>query len=172
MNTYETEKIKQAITLLREVLEESCSEEELKELLGENVNRQAEKPAKRRSNRVMNVPEEVLAVFRYERSKSLSKLLNQIYEPMQGMIVKQLGAITVNKWLVAAGVLIERECEELGKAAKVPTEFGESMGIVAKIDNSPRDGRPYMSVMYGRAAQEYIVKNINRIIDGELPEEE
>lgn len=63
--------------------------------------------------------------------------------------------------------LEEKVFENFGKSFNVPTEKGEQWGIRYEVRKSMR-GVDYIATVYGKSAQEYIVKNLEKIIAGEV----
>lgn len=122
------------------------------------------------SNTVYDIPGEVLEQFSYDRPKTITALLDQIYAPMEEVFGKKLSALHVNKWLVETGFMEERYNEELGRKVKAPTALGEEAGIHGEIKISFHNGQKYMAVSYTREGQRFIIANIEHIINGEAAE--
>ncbi|MCR4960368.1 MAG: hypothetical protein K6A74_02860 [Lachnospiraceae bacterium] len=116
------------------------------------------------------LPEEALAKFEYDKPKSLTKLLEQIYAPVKENGIKQITAVTVNRWLMAAGLLEEISDPSTNRRDKQPTAAGEALGISMKKGFDSRNSRDYYTLIYNKSAQMFIVNNINRIINGEVLE--
>ncbi len=116
------------------------------------------------------LPEEALAKFEFDKPKSLTKLLEQIYAPVKESGIKQITAVSVNRWLIASGLLEEISDPSTNRKDKQPTAAGESLGISMTKGFDRRNSREYYSLIYNESAQMFIVENINRIINGEVPE--
>ena len=76
----------------------------------------------------------------------------------------------IQQWLKLNGYIEEKMFEQFGKAYSVPTQKGESIGIRSEVRKSMR-GVDYMATIYGKEAQKFIVKNIDKIMTGEVCDE-
>ena len=108
---------------------------------------------------------ELASRFTYRADKPVSFLLRQIYEPVEDRNVKRLSAVNVTSWLRANGYLKEERSEEEGKSVVVPTEKGKSVGIYS--ETREKYGKSYSLNIYGKDAQELIVRNLQKIESGE-----
>jgi len=111
----------------------------------------------------------VLASFSYQEDKAISKFVEQINELVDENVYKKVNYKSITQWLKLNGFLQEQYSQEFDKAITLPTEKGSQIGIRAERRNSSR-GIEYMLVIYGKQAQEYIVKNMEKIINGECAE--
>lgn len=59
-------------------------------------------------------------------------------------------------------------CQEVGKVSVVPTEKGSLLGIYTEVRSYST--RTYLAVIYDQNAQEFIVKNLEAIVNGEIIE--
>lgn len=124
---------------------------------------------KRKSGRAEEMfPFEILSMFQYREDKSINKLLNQIYEPLEDKTIRKLSGKRINEWLIAYGYIQEVYNEELKKNIKVPTEKGIAIGLRSERVEYPN--RIYYVVIYNRNAQEFLVRNIEKFINGEVIE--
>ena len=112
-------------------------------------------------------PMEVLTAFAYREDKSISKLVGQINEAVDDAVYRKLTYKPILQWLRLNGFLIEEFRQEFNKTVTLPTEKGSQIGIRAERRNSLR-GEDYMLVIYGKQAQEYIVQNMETILNDEV----
>ena len=117
----------------------------------------------------VDFPIEVLASFSYKEDKAISKFVEQINETVDENVYKKVNYKTITQWLKLNGFLQEEYSQEFCKNITVPTEKGSQIGIRSERRNSSR-GVEYMLVIYGKQAQEYIVRNMEKIIYGECAE--
>lgn len=123
----------------------------------------------RRSGRAEDMfPFEILSKFQYREDKSINNLLNQIYEPMEDKTIRKLSGKRINEWLMAYGYVQEVYNEELKGNIKVPTEKGVAIGLRSERVEYPNN--IYYSIIYNRNAQEFLVRNIEKFINGEVIE--
>ncbi len=76
--------------------------------------------------------------------------------------VKKLCYRDVSAFLLDAGILREAGSGD-GKAKRLPTPFGESLGVLVE-NRVNKAGTPYSGVVYSRSAQRFIVDNIDSIL--------
>ena len=105
-------------------------------------------------------PTEILDKFTYSEDKSITHVLNQIYEPIADMNVKKVSVTKVTDTLKEEGYLMDAPNPETGKTRKVPSVKGKEIGIY--IVEREYNGRMYESVTYNHNAQEYVVNLIRR----------
>lgn len=113
----------------------------------------------------MPFPTEILDEFQYKEDQSITHVLNQIYEPVEGMNVKKFSATKVTSVLKEEGYLVDERNPGTGKTRKVPSTKGEELGIY--VVEREYNGRMYQVVTYNQNAQEYIVEILKRMIEGE-----
>ena len=106
-------------------------------------------------------PIEILDKFTYAEDKSITHVLNQIYEPIADMNVKKVSVTKVTAALKEEGILLDEPNPETGKTRKVPSIKGKELGIY--IVEREHNGRMYESVTYNRNAQEYVINLIRRL---------
>lgn len=107
-------------------------------------------------------PLEVLDEFTYTEDKSITHVLNQIYEPIGERNVKKVSINKVTAALKDDGYLLEEPNLETGKTRKVPSAKGKELGIY--LVDREYNGRMYQSVTYNKNAQEYIVGLIKKLV--------
>lgn len=108
-------------------------------------------------------PLEILDRFSYAEDKSITHVLNQIYEPIADMNVKKVSVTRVTAALKEGGYLLEEPDSETGKTRKVPSAKGGELGIY--LVEREYNGRMYQSVTYNRNAQEYVVGLIRKLAE-------
>lgn len=111
-------------------------------------------------------PLETLEAFAYREDMAISKFVEQINEPVDESIYQKLSYRPITGWLRQYGFLIEEYRQEFGKSITLPSEKGIQIGIRTEKRTNSR-GMDYMSIIYGKQAQEYIVKNMKAILSGE-----
>lgn len=115
--------------------------------------------------KVEKFPFEVLKGFQYQGDLSITHLLKQAHALANNENVETFNAQTVGQWLKKNGYLTVEYREEVNKEVTVPTEKGKEIGIYAEVRNIT--GRVYIAVVYGRKAQEFVVRNLEGIVKGE-----
>ena len=107
-------------------------------------------------------PFETLKEFKFRKDNSITHIMQQINEPIEGRNIKKLSYTRVTKWLKLSGYLTEEQDKELNKMVTVPTEKGRELGIYT--ERREQAGRPtYVVVMYNEEAQYFIVNNLEAI---------
>lgn len=109
-------------------------------------------------------PIEILNSFMYAEDKSITQVLNQIYEPIADMNVKKVSVTKVTAALKDEGYLLDELNPETGKTRKVPSTKGKELGIY--LVEREYNGRMYQSVTYNKNAQEYVVELIRKLAEG------
>ena len=109
-------------------------------------------------------PMEILDRFTYLEDKSITHVLNQIYEPIADMNVKKVSVTKVTATLKEEGYLLDEPNPETGKTRKVPSAKGRELGIY--LVEREYNGRIYESVTYNQQAQEYVVEVIRKLAEG------
>lgn len=107
-------------------------------------------------------PIETLQLFEYKQDLTISNFVKQINEQIDETIYKKLSYSTILRWLKQEGFLREYEVEA-GKKVTTPTEKGIQIGIVSEKATA-FSGAEYIRIIYTRQAQEYIVKNMQMIL--------
>lgn len=108
-------------------------------------------------------PIEVLNSFTYVEDKSITHVLNQIYEPIADMNVKKVSVTKVTAALKQEGQLLDEPNPETGKTRKMPSMKGRELGIY--LVEREYNGRTYESVTYNKNAQEYVVGLIRKLTE-------
>ena len=113
-------------------------------------------------------PFEILSQFHYQEDKTISHLLDQIHAPAEGLDIKKISPQTITGWLKAAGYLTVEYCQEVRKESTMPTEKGQALGIYTEVRTYGANS--YVTVIYNRQAQEFLVENFEAIVNGEVVE--
>lgn len=116
----------------------------------------------KKSNKV-SFPIEVLGNFAYDEDKAISKFVNQINELIDETVYQKLNYRLITQWLKTNGFLEENYSREFDKTITLPTDKGVQIGIRAERKRSSR-GIEYMSVVYDKYAQNYIIRNMETIL--------
>ena len=111
----------------------------------------------------MPFPIEILDSFTYVEDKSITHVLNQIYEPIADMNVKKVSVTKVTAALKEEGYLLDEPNPETGKTRKVPSAKGQELGIYTI--KREYNGRMYESVTYNQNAQRYVVELIRKLTE-------
>ncbi len=114
-------------------------------------------------------PFEVLSRFEYEEDRSISHFLAQIKALADTPNVKGIGTKPVTDWLKSMGYLVEEYDSSASEKRTRTTEKGEEFGLYMDRRVSMM-GKEYQVIMYSRKAQEFIVQNMEAIINGEICE--
>lgn len=93
---------------------------------------------------------------------ALSKIADRINELIDTNTMKKISYRNIAGWLVEIGML-EVLTKTDGKTSKVPTEMGKNIGISTEL----RIGQygNYEIVVYNHTAQQFIIDNIDAIIE-------
>lgn len=108
-------------------------------------------------------PKEILEEFVYKEDKSITHVLNQLYEPVIGMNIKKISAAKVTAILKDEGYLSEEKNLATGKLRKVPSDKGNELGIY--LVDREFNGQVYQSVTYNKSAQEYVLDLIRKMLE-------
>lgn len=111
-------------------------------------------------------PMAVLANFVYREDLAISKFVKQINEPVDDKIYQKLSYKPITLWLKSHGFLTEEFNQEFQKSVTIPTDKGSQIGIRSERMINLK-GTDYMYVVYNKQAQEYIVQNMEAILNGE-----
>lgn len=120
------------------------------------------KPKKREKE---EFPYGVVKEYRYQNDTSITKIVEGLNQLIDTEVYKKIGIKTIVQWLILNEYLCEVS-DEAGKIIKKPTVKGEALGI--REENREFNGRKYIAVIYNRQAQEFIVHNLEKIINGEV----
>lgn len=113
-------------------------------------------------------PMEILKELCYETDKSIVNFLTQLHLPAEGRNIRRIALQRITNWLKVAGYLMEEYHEKVGRLSTVPTEKGRKLGIYSEI--RAFNGNTYLAVIYNQNAQEFLVQNMEAIMNGEVVE--
>ena len=158
-------KLDMAIKLLEEVRQNISTQSGI----NKNMNVPAESGNRRRTKVCKEpFPYEILNQFQYQEDKTISHLLDQIHAPAERLDIKKISPQTITGWLKSAGYLTVEYCAEVRQESTVPTEKGRSLGIYSEVRTY--GARSYVTVIYNRQAQEFLVEHFEAIVNGEVVE--
>lgn len=112
-------------------------------------------------------PLECLKNFVYTGDKPITKFLEQLKNLADDPDVKGISSKALGDWLKNRGYLTEEVNAYTGKRETRTTPEGEDFGIYTEQRTSFY-GREYRVNLYSRKAQEYIVENMEAILNGEV----
>lgn len=112
-------------------------------------------------------PMECLAKFVYEEDKPITRLMAQIKDLAEDPDVKGIPTKTITDWLKNKGYLEEETDRYTGKKTSSVTPEGNAFGLYEEQRMSYY-GRAYTVVLYNRSAQEFLVRNLEAIMNGEV----
>lgn len=135
----------------------------IKDVLEEVRNNDCMVGGKYRNEPALPFPIEILDRFTYVEDKSITHVLNQIYEPIADRNVKKVSVTKVTAALREEGYLFDELNIESGKRRKMPSEKGRELGIYTV--EREHNGRMYESVTYDKNAQGYVVELIRRLVE-------
>lgn len=142
----------------------------VKEILEEVKRNEGRIGSKEKKKQKQDFPIEALGKFEYKGDIHISGFADQINKMIDTDVYKKLAYGSVTKWLKANGFLVEVVGSD-NKSTNRPTEKGIQIGIYTERRTS-MNGRDYTVVIYNQGAQEYIVKNMEAILNGEVAREE
>ena len=116
----------------------------------------------RRGNLPFRITPEELAMFNYSESPiSISEIVKRINDLVEADNVKKLNYRQVSEWLLSIGALTEQTGPD-GKSKKFPTDAGNQIGIT--LERRRGMYGEYDVILYGKAAQEFIVDNMDSVL--------
>lgn len=113
-------------------------------------------------------PIELLGKYQYREDKGISKILSQLYEPLEDKSIRKISGKKINEWLMTAGYVAEVYNEELKANIKIPTEKGKIIGLKSERVEYP--GNIYYTIIYNKSAQEFLIRNFEKVLNGEAVE--
>lgn len=93
---------------------------------------------------------------------TVSEIADGISELVDGEKVKPLKATVINEWLLQNGFLYEEE--RYGKKNKLVTDEGKSIGI-NEVEMISQAGMPYKRITHSIDSQQFIIDNLDSIIE-------
>ena len=112
----------------------------------------------------------LLVHFRYSDSPiALSEIINRLNELVDADNVKKLSFKNYASWLISCNIL--EECSNEEKITKRPTPLGAKIGISVEQRTSS-SGNIYQVVVYNKAAQQFLIQNFDKYLNGEVLQSE
>lgn len=105
--------------------------------------------------------------FEYKSDKTITKFVEQLNEMIDTSVHTKISYKIITDWLKENDYLKREYNTEIKKPATYPTEKGRNIGITAYKDKNNR-GLEYIRIIYGEAAQKFIVKNMDQIINANI----
>lgn len=93
---------------------------------------------------------------------ALSKVIQRINDLIDVSQMEKLSFNKVANWLVGSGFL-QLQVGEDGKKTRRPTKAGTDIGIA--VERKAKDNREYMVVVYNRSAQQFILDNLEGMLE-------
>lgn len=137
----------------------------IKEVLEEVRRNKGVIGSKKAKSRKEPFPFEILKKFQYQEDKSIAHFLKQIYTQAEEINFKRIAPQIITNWLKKEGYLTMEYCQEVRKESTVPTEKGKALGIYTEVRTYSKN--TYLAVIYNRNAQEFLVRNLKEIVNGE-----
>lgn len=134
------------------------------DVLGQVVENGGIFPRKRKEHkRPFQLDHQAREAFRYSQAPiPISEITRRINELIQPEEMTKLSYRHILDWLIEIG-LLELVTDASGKMIRKPTRSGEDLGITSEQRVSP--GGPYTVVVYSKAAQEFILDNLDGAIE-------
>lgn len=126
---------------------------------------------KKRKTRKSDFPIEILETFEYREDKTITKFVEQLNEQLDASIYQKITYKVIVDWLKLNDFLKRGYSSEFEKDVTYPTQKGKSIGITASKEKNNR-GTEYIRIVYGKDAQQFIVKNMRQILKGKVYEPE
>ena len=97
---------------------------------------------------------------------SVSQIVRQINDQIEDPNMRRLQSKQVTEWLTVMGMLAVKN-DQKGIPIKYPTDKGKQIGITS--EHRSARGETYLVAVYSREAQQFIIDNLDAIIEfGEL----
>lgn len=105
----------------------------------------------------------ILEKFQYIEDKSITKIIKQINEYNENPNMEHINCKKIIAWLKDNNYLINNTIDELGIKGTVVTEKGKQIGMYNKVRTV--NDRTYLAVIYNKNAQEFIIHNLEYILN-------
>ena len=109
-------------------------------------------------------PFEVLSKFEYKEDLPISRFIEQINGMVDLNIYKKLSYKPIMMWLRDNEFIVDEYSNDNKKTGAKPTEKGCDFGIYT-VNGTSIYGIVYVSVLFNKNAQEYIVKMLEKIYE-------
>lgn len=122
-----------------------------------------------RKPRILKIdfPIQKLDSFEYKSDKTITKFVEQLNEMIDTSVHTKISYKIITDWLKENDYLKREYNTEIETPATYPTEKGKNIGITAYKEKNNR-GLEYIRIIYGEAAQKFIVKNMDQIINANI----
>ena len=133
------------------------------DILGKVIENGGINPPKKPKKESFNISFEQIQQFQFsDAGLQISKIAEMINALADNPDMKKLTHSNITQWLVSIDMLkIEKAAD--GHNTKRPTENGREIGIYT--DDRVGVNGPYTAVIYNRTAQQFIIDNIDAIIN-------
>lgn len=121
---------------------------------------------KSKKSEKLEFPIESLESFAYQEEKGITKFVAQLNELINEEIYQKLSFRPITRWLKVNEFLKEEYSEKFKKNITIATEKGKEIGIRSE-ERVNSQGISYMHIIYERKAQEFIVQNMEGILNYE-----
>lgn len=118
--------------------------------------------------RPVEFPAEIVENFKWKRDTTVTHFIHDMYM-FSKKDVREVAPKTILDWLVVAGYLEPAHDKGFNVDYKAVTKKGEALGFRNSRVEKGLGGRSYISVIFSEAAQIFVVKNMEKIINGEAP---
>ena len=118
--------------------------------------------SKRSRGKKFSLNAEQLSKFNYSNiSIPISEIAKRINALLEDDEMKKISHRDLTKWLISIGMLKEVARSD-GKAMKLPTEQGETMGI--STEQRTGQSGTYTVTLYNKEAQAFIIDNLEAVV--------
>ncbi len=107
-------------------------------------------------------PEQKQQVVLSDEPVPISKFTAAVNAVVELDTMKKLKATSLTAWLVQKGLL--QETVRNDRRYKEPTATGKSMGITCEWKEAFSTGAHYMSILYSRAMQQFLLDNLDSVL--------
>ncbi len=105
-------------------------------------------------------------ILLFDSPVSVKQIVKQINDQIEDPNMRRLQSKQVIEWLAVMGMLAVKN-DQKGIPIKYPTEKGKQLGITSEYRSAR--GETYLVAVYSREAQQFIIDNLDAIIEfGEL----
>lgn len=121
-----------------------------------------------RPNQKVAFPEDIKKKYVPQGKTSIVRFLKAMYEMTEEGDIKPVSPKAIQGWLLLGGYIEEAHDEEINKDYKKVTEKGLSIGLSNEKVINGFQGRSYVSLIYDKNAQQFVIDNMEKIINGEV----
>lgn len=128
-------------------------------------------PKRKKDTRKEGFPPEIAEKFKFQRNTTVTHFIKDMYALTDNNEYKPVKASQILDRLVAEGMLEHAHDDALDVDYKSVTEKGKEFGLSNRRVEYGLGGRSYISVIFNRQAQNYLVERMDKIINGEVFED-